>query len=154
MIQVKSISAEETYSIRHSILRPNQSLEDCKFEADLDPATFHLGAFWEGKLISIGTFSSESHPELDGQVQYRLRGMATLEEYRNYKAGSMLIKYAEESLLQRQADLWWCNARISVSDYYKKLGLSEQGDVFELPSIGPHKLMYKHLSSFLSALNE
>jgi GNAT superfamily N-acetyltransferase len=145
MIEVKQISSEETYEIRHSILRPNQSLEDCKFEADLEPTTIHLGAFWDGKLISIGTFSVDSHPDLIGEVQYRLRGMATLVEYRSHKAGSTLIKHAEELLSQREVTIWWCNARTSVSDYYKKLGLNEHGDVFDIPYIGPHKLMYKNL---------
>ncbi len=40
MIEVKPINAEDTYEIRHRILRPNQPLEACKYETDLLGARF------------------------------------------------------------------------------------------------------------------
>ncbi|MFC7391823.1 GNAT family N-acetyltransferase [Scopulibacillus cellulosilyticus] len=146
MVEVKLISAEETYEIRHKVLRPNQNIESCKFPSDNIEGSFDLGAFFENKLVSIASFYPEKNENVEGKVQYRLRGMATLDEYRNLKAGSALIKYGEKVLKERQVDAWWCNARVTASGYYKKLGLSVKGDVFDIPGIGPHKLMYKHLS--------
>ncbi|MFC0189588.1 GNAT family N-acetyltransferase [Fictibacillus aquaticus] len=145
MISVKFISPEETYSIRHKVLRPNQKLEDCKFAADHDEAAFHLGALFEGKLISIASFYHETFPEFEKERQYRLRGMATLEEFRRYNAGSLLIQTAEEYMKENDVNLWWCNARTSVSGYYEKLGMKPFGEVFDLEPIGPHIVMYKHL---------
>ena len=46
---------------------------------------------------------------------------------------------------KRNANVWWCNARISASAYYEKLGLTQLGDVFEIHPIGPHKVMYKKI---------
>ncbi|MFN2747075.1 GNAT family N-acetyltransferase [Bacillus sp. z60-18] len=146
MIEIKQIDAEETYEIRHRILRPNQPLEACMYETDLLGGTFHLGGYYRGRLISIASFHKAEHSELEGQKQYQLRGMATLEGYREQKAGSTLIRHAEELLRKKGADLLWCNARTSVSGYYKKLGFSEQGEVYDIPPIGPHILMYKKLT--------
>ena len=145
MLEVKLINAEDTYGIRHKVLRPNQDLADCKFDHDHDKDSFHVGAFLEDKLISIASFYNEINSDIEGDLQYRLRGMATLEEYRVQKAGSSLIQYGEKILKERNVNVWWCNARIAVSDYYKKLGLDEKGDVFDIHPIGPHKLMYKKL---------
>lgn len=102
MIEVKPINAEDTYEIRHRILRPNQPLEACMYETDLLGGTFHLGGYYRGKLISIASFHNAEHSELEGQKQYQLRGMATLEGYREQKAGSTLIRHAEE-LLRKKA---------------------------------------------------
>ncbi len=146
MIEVKPINAEDTYEIRHRILRPNQPLEACMYETDLLGGEFHLGGYYRGKLISIASFHKAEHSELEGEEQYQLRGMATLEGYREQKAGSTLIRHAEELLRKKGADLLWCNARTSVSGYYEKLGFSEQGEVYDIPPIGPHILMYKKLT--------
>lgn len=34
MFEVKLINPEMTYSLRHRILRPNQSIEDCMYSTD------------------------------------------------------------------------------------------------------------------------
>ncbi|MET3695815.1 acetyltransferase (GNAT) family protein [Bacillus oleivorans] len=145
MLEIREIQAEDTYGIRHQVLRPNQTIEDCKYDGDFDLDTFHVGAFLDEELVSIASFYRESSPGFPEVLQYRLRGMATLEHVRNQKAGSSILHFAERILEKREASLWWCNARVSVSDYYKKLGLHEYGEVFEIEPIGPHKLMYKKL---------
>lgn len=85
MLEVKAISAEDTYDIRHRILRPHQSIEQCKYEQDHAEGAFHLGVFYEGTLISIASFSPQNQPLLTESPAYRLRGMATLEGYREQK---------------------------------------------------------------------
>jgi hypothetical protein len=53
MIIVKNIEGSETYVLRQKILRPNQTLADCKYPSDYETDTFHLGAFINDELISI-----------------------------------------------------------------------------------------------------
>ena len=45
MVEVKPITAEDTYAIRHSVLRPHQTIEDCKYDQDSVKGAFHLGGF-------------------------------------------------------------------------------------------------------------
>lgn len=143
---IKEIDANSTYQLRHKILRPNQTIDDCKYPLDLEDETIHLGAFINDKIISIASFFFEKNENFKAQKQYRLRGMATLPSHRNQKAGSSLVKKAEEIMIKNNIDLWWCNARTTVSDYYAKLGLEILGDVFDIDPIGPHVLMYKVLT--------
>ena len=145
MLVVKQITPEDTYQIRHIVLRPNQTLDDCKYGDDFQKNAFHLGAFQHGKLISIASYYEEQNVSFDADVQYRLRGMATLHDFRNLGAGCALIEVAETILINRNADLWWCNARVSASSYYEKLGLNVFGAVITIDPIGPHKLMYKKI---------
>ncbi|CCU57565.1 GNAT family N-acetyltransferase [Bacillus subtilis] len=147
MLEVKTISAEDTYEIRHRILRPHQSIEQCKYEEDHAKGSFHLGAFFEKKLISIASFSPQNQPLITESPAYRLRGMATLEGYRDQKGGSTLIKHAEEKLAKNGVQAVWCNARSHVKGYYSKLGWEVLGEPFEIPGIGTHIIMYKKLET-------
>lgn len=146
MLCIKEIEAKDTYQIRHQILRPNQSLEQSKYAEDDNELAFHLGGFFNQQLISIASFYQENHPAVEGKYQYRLRGMATLEEYRKMKAGSSLIKQAEQLLRKKNVDVLWCNARITVTAYYQKLGFQAIGDAFDINPIGLHYLMYKQIT--------
>lgn len=143
MITIKHIDASATYLFRQTILRPNQPLEDCKYPSDYETDSFHLGAFINDELISIASFSKEIYPDLQNGIHYRLRGMATLPAFRNQRAGSSLIQRAEQILQDRNANILWCNGRITVSDYYKRLGFHEHGEIFEIEPIGLHKVLYK-----------
>ncbi len=69
--------------------------------------------------------------------------MATLPNFRNKRAGSSLIQKAEQILKERKANILWCNGRITVTDYYKRLGFQEHGEIFEIEPIGLHKVLYK-----------
>jgi predicted GNAT family N-acyltransferase len=140
---IKEITANQTYDLRHKILRPNQTLDDCQYPLDMKSDTIHLGAFLNGQLVSIASFFHEKSDSFSFQNQYRLRGMATLPEFRNQKTGSELIKKAESIMKEKKAEIWWCNARTTVSNYYLKLGLEIEGIVFDIHPIGPHVLMWK-----------
>lgn len=146
MFEVKLIDPEMTYSLRHRILRPNQSIEDCKYSTDHEEGAFHVGAFYKGKLISIGSFCMKNYHEFPQKVQYRLRAMATLEEFRRKGAGRLVVSFAENILRDRRVELLWCIGRIDAKGYYEKLGFRPHGEVFDYPPIGPHIIMYKPLN--------
>ncbi|KAA0562536.1 GNAT family N-acetyltransferase [Bacillus sp. CH30_1T] len=145
MTHIRFISATDTYAIRQQILRPTQSIEECHYVGDSDDSSFHIGVFEGEVLISIGSFYQEAQPGLNGYLPYRLRGMATLTDYRGKGIGKQLIEHSEKVLKEKGCELWWCNARISAGPYYEKLGLTQLGDVFEIEPIGPHVIMYKQI---------
>ncbi len=128
---VKRIKREMTYQIRHRVLRQNQTIEDCKFATDNVEGTFHLGAFLDDKLVSIATFCPERQQAFETDRQIRLRGMATLEQYRGQGAGSIIVAFAEAVLQKDGVEVLWCNARTSAQGYYEKLGFKTHGDVFD-----------------------
>lgn len=145
MFEIKRIELEMTYSLRHSILRPNQTVEACKSETDDEDTTFHVGAFYQGKLVSVASFCTEKHPDFLGEKQVRLRAMATLEEFRKLGAGRSVVNFAEEIIKEMDCNLLWCKGRTSVQEYYSRLGFKAHGEVFDYPPIGLHIIMYKEL---------
>ena len=145
VVEIKQIKPEETYEIRHKVLRPNESIEESKYEEDLFRTTFHLGAYLDEELISVASFYQEKNNYFEEESQYRLTGMATLQDHQGKGIGSDLLIHGENLLKKRNARLLWCNAKFPVSDYYKRFGLRERGKAFVIDSIGPHRVMYKLL---------
>ena len=39
-------------------------------------------------------------------------------------------------------ELLWGDARLEATGFYEKLGLKMKGEIYDVPDIGPHKLMY------------
>ena len=140
-MEVLRIKAIATYAIRHKMLRPSGTVEDCMFQGDHDELTFHLGAFVDKKLVSVASFYFEKHPAFSEAYQYRLRGMATLPEYQGQGYSSALLRTAFPVIKQNQCSLLWCNAREKALGFYKKVGFIATGELFSIPNIGKHMLM-------------
>lgn len=134
--------------LRMRILRPNQPREACVYPEDNFESTFHLGIIEDGKVISNGTFMQQTQPKFpQAQYPYRLRGMATDLNQQKKGLGQQIILAAEAELKKRGCDLLWFNARVSAEGFYKKLGYDAIEDIFNIDTIGPHKIMFKKFSS-------
>jgi predicted GNAT family N-acyltransferase len=143
MIEIRLIKVEETYSIRKEELRKNMDLST-QFEGDFDEETFHLGLFKGNELVSIASFTSSNYKEFEGK-QFQLRGMATKEEYQGQGLGRKLVGRALKILIDKKSNLVWCHSRITAVDFYSKMDFKIIGEVFEIPIIGKHIVMYKDL---------
>jgi len=145
-VEVKRISAQDSYPLRLKILRPGMTWDDCVYEGDQDEdLNFHLGAFVDKKLVSVCSFYFDKNDKFPDEVQYRLRGMATLEEFRGQGLSSSLLKTGFPIIKMNQATLIWCNARSSAKEFYHKVGFEAVGEEFEIEGIGPHRLMFKKI---------
>ncbi|MXV52765.1 GNAT family N-acetyltransferase [Pedobacter sp. HMF7647] len=153
---IKFISGEDTLHIRNQVLRNNLlTPQECIFSGDDEAGSFHLGYFDDEKLVCIATFHKQNiveRPELFPQVSshlnndnknvYRLRGMATLPEYRGKGIGNQLVNFAIVYLRGQKVNDLWCDARKVAYRFYKSLGFEFISEEFEIPNIGPHKVMY------------
>jgi GNAT superfamily N-acetyltransferase len=144
-MEIRFITADQTIPLRHLVLRPHQPVNVCQYPADQDPQTFHLGFFLSGTLVSIATFQHEVLKELQANVQFRLRGMATLPEWRGYGFGAQLVQKGLDVLNGKGAELLWCNARQVAFGFYEKMGFDYLGPLFTIDPIGPHKVMYRKI---------
>ena len=145
MFDIRIINPEETYPLRYKILRPNHPFADCKYTTDHEKGAFHLGGFYKSELISIASFCLENNPDFSNKIQYRLRAMATLEEFRHLGAGRQVVNFAERKIKDIGVEFLWCKGRTTVQEYYEKLGFKRHGETFDYPPIGPHIIMYKRL---------
>jgi len=144
-MRIKFIKAADTWSLRHRVLRPHQTMEDCDYPNDRNPDSFHLGVFIGEHLIGIGSFYGEKHPDLKGWKQYRLRGMATHPDFRGQGAGSRLLRFAFEHLRAQRCDLLWCYARSVAKDFYAGLEFTTHGEPFDMEGIGEHYVMQRRI---------
>ena len=145
-MNVKQINANDTHEIRHRMLREGFSIDECVFKDDESEQTFHLGAFEEGKLVSVASFYFDKNTTFDEPNQYRLRGMATLPEYQHKGLSSELLKMAFPIIKQNFCSLLWCNARSNAVGFYQKVGFEKVGEEFKIPTVGAHYLMFKNLN--------
>ena len=143
MIQIKEIKVEDTYAIRKTVLRKNMTLSH-KMPGDQDSDSLHLGVFDRNKLVCTGSFMKNKRKELSGN-QYQLRGMATAENCQGKGYGRLLLKEVDVFFKTKGIDVIWCNARVSAMEFYKKSGYEVIGDLFDVPQVGPHFVMFKRI---------
>lgn len=152
-LEIRQLSAAEVRQMRHTVLRPHQPPEKLVYPKDDDPMTFHLGGYIDGQQVGIASFLYDDHPELaDPGLQYRIRGMATLPEFRGQGIGEKLVENGLSVVKQKLAETpesktqrVWCNARVVAFGFYEKCGFELMGDFFDIPGIGPHKVMWREV---------
>lgn len=146
MITVRPIDVRAARQLRHRLLRPHQEPWQIVFVGDDAPETAHLGAFEEETLVAIATVMRESPPwdEPDDRA-WRLRGMATVPEVRGQGYGGALLERCLAHATDHGGDLAWCTARVPAAGFYRRYGFELVGDVFEIPTIGPHVFMRRGL---------
>ncbi len=141
----KRISADETRSIRHKVLRPNQLVSACVYLGDDEPLTGHYGVYDGETLIGIASVFEEvvAHaPELKG---WRIRGMAVLPELQRQGYGTRLLEACVHHAQDASGEIVWCNARTTAARFYGRHGFTIYGASFDLPGIGPHYMMIKSI---------
>ena len=142
-MDIKVVAAKDIRPLRNLVLRPNLPIETTYYDLDNDIETFHLASIIDNTIISIGTFYPENDIELQTKNGYRLRGMATHPDHRRKSAATKLMKESFVLLKEKKCDVLWCNARLVAVEFYKSLGFKITGEIFDIPSIGPHYKMYK-----------
>ncbi len=146
-METRIISSALTYDIRKKVLWPHITNGNYSINVDDDEDTFHLGTFLNEKLISIGTFIKNNNPKFNYKLQYRLRAMATDENYRKIGAGKNLFLKGIEILKNYKVELLWCDARMIAIPFYKSMNMKILPETYEIPNIGAHKTMYIYLRS-------
>ena len=71
--------------------------------------------------------------------------MATSPAVRGKQVGRQIIEASIKKLKHMGIELIWCDARLEATGFYEKLGFKIKGDIYHVPEIGPHKLMYLNL---------
>ncbi|WP_017259379.1 GNAT family N-acetyltransferase [Pedobacter arcticus] len=121
MNDIEQITQELTWKLRQKELYPDLSIDVIKLPED-DLGT-HLGLFYENKLATVvSLFQKEDH--------LQFRKLATDSKYQRLGLGSKMINYVIDYAREKQLQKVWCNARLSATGFYKKLGFTEIGEVF------------------------
>ena len=138
--------------LRYRVLREplGMSREQAVFARDDDPDTIHLLAVAvadtnvntnvdveveaAAKLSVIGTATIITH----GPHDVQLRGMATDSTWTGRGVGKAVLEAAHKVAGNRSL---WCDARMSAHEFYARLGWVAEGEIFDIPQVGPHTVM-------------
>jgi predicted GNAT family N-acyltransferase len=149
--EVRRISPQETVSLRREVLRPDRPLEESVFPGDDNSTTEHWGAFVNTELVGVASIYPEPMPAEVARTAsgstWRLRGMAVAEQHRNEGIGKVLLDACIASIKNQGGTLLWCNARSTAIDFYLREGFALCSEDFEIPDIGPHRVMARELTS-------
>ncbi len=144
-MRIKRVGAEQIRELRHKTLRQGKPFSTTSYLRDNEKETFHLACFVKNEIVSCATFYPEKLEKTKARKAFRLRGMATKENYRKRGCGKEIMKKAFTEIREKGGDLIWCNARLVAVGFYKKLGMQTTGEMFDISDIGPHYLMYRSI---------
>ena len=144
--EFKQVLHKETWPLRAAVLWPEKSAgPGCELPSDTADGTVHFGVFQGAELISIASFSRQSHDALPDEVSYRLRAMATTKTSRNSGAGRLVIDGAIRALQRMGVEGVWADARHVALGFYARLGWDVVGPTYEVPLRGPHRLVWRRI---------
>lgn len=139
-VVLREAPLDDILALRHAVLRPGRPSASAVFDGDDEPTTHHYGAFDGGGAVACLSFMRRDR---DGEA-HQLRGMATAVAVRGAGVGRALLAFAEDALVAATgiAGLW-CNARVESVGFYERVGWVVVSDVFEVPDVGPHRVMVR-----------
>lgn len=121
MLAIQSITAEQTYPLRHSVLWPDKPLDYVK--VDDDAAGHHFGAFDNEELIAVISLF------VNGQ-ESRFRKFAAHPDHQRKGVGTLLLNHVIAEARRLGATVLWCDARLDAADFYRRFGMTAVSDVF------------------------
>ncbi|HLS29555.1 MAG TPA: GNAT family N-acetyltransferase [Flavobacteriaceae bacterium] len=144
-MKIKQVAVETILPLRRDILRQGFTLDQSRFEGDLNPDSFHLALFDQDEILAIASYVFDLSDFSPVEKQYRLRGMAVAANQQNKGFGKAIFQEGERLLREKQIPYLWFNARTPAVDFYKKQNCRVLGEEFNIPTAGPHYYMYKNL---------
>ena len=150
-VTVEFVASWTTWPLRQEVLRPARPVRDCIYPGEDDPRAAHAAAVSRESspgrdftVLAVGVVMPEAPPWDPGVDDgWRLRGMATRPSERGHGLGGRVLDLLVGHVGAGGGGLLWCNARSPALHLYERAGFVARGDVFELPEIGPHQVMWR-----------
>ena len=144
-VNYKSIRSSQAVPLRMSVMRPDEPKEKSIYPLDESENALHLGAVKNGELVGIASIFKEDATRKDLSNAWRLRGVATIEAVRGEGHGKQLLEMIFDFIAHQGGGDLWCNARLDVSDFYKKQGLQIEGEPYDVEGHGQRVFMWRKI---------
>lgn len=149
---LRSISASQTWELRHTLLRPTEPMGATDYPGDASASTLHVGAFAGGALVGIASVYPQPPPGEHDGTAWRLRGMATIPAVRGRGHGSAMLLACVAHVARQGGTRLWCNARTPAVGFYLRHDFARRGEEFDIAPIGPHVVMERRVTGADAAL--
>ena len=145
MICIKEIPFQDTFSVRHIVLREGKPIESCFFEGDDFESTKHFGLYVNKKITGVVSVYLNKNTTFNSSKQFQIRGMAVLDDFQKKGIGEKLVQTVINFAKEKEVKVIWFNARKNAVPFYEKLDFHIHGTAFEIEGIGTHYVMYQLL---------
>ncbi|HUY60153.1 MAG TPA: GNAT family N-acetyltransferase [Solirubrobacteraceae bacterium] len=148
---VQRIPVERTLALRQAVLRPYLGDERFILDDDRLSTTVAFGAVTpDDQVISVARLTPEQPPfDAGHRPSWRLRGMATSPDARNFGVGAELFQAMIGHLATSGGGILWCNARLAARRFYERGGMEAWGEPWDDLDIGPHVVMWREVPGAL-----
>lgn len=113
-IQIEQIRHDLTWRIRHEAMYPDQSFDVIKLNNDVNG--IHFGLFSKDQLTTVISLFEEN------EEIWQFRKFATLPNAQGKGYGTLMLNHIIQFVKDQKGSKLWCNARRSVSPFYKAFG--------------------------------
>lgn len=112
-IEIKQITADQTWHLRHRVMYPNEPFESIKLPDDFEGV--HFGLFKNNHLVTVVSLFIRNE-----EMQFRKLATEITEQENGY--GTKLIFYILDYGMKIHVTRIWCNARVNKAYFYEKFG--------------------------------
>ncbi|GAB3995332.1 GNAT family N-acetyltransferase [Spirosoma daeguense] len=135
MIDIRTITPEQTYPLRHSVLWPDKPFDYVKVENDSEG--HHFGAFKNDELVAVISLfveqeknSNRTQPLRDNVGWARFRKFAARPDLQRQGIGTKLLNHVIAEARRLGATTLWCDARLDAADFYRRFKMEAISEVF------------------------
>lgn len=119
---VEQIFPALTWRIRQLAMYPEKEITDMELPEDWDG--MHFGLYYQYELTGVVSLF------VDGTTA-QFRKMAVLPANQGKGFGLQLIKYLVDYCRSQGIKNLWCNARVSATGFYQKIGFETIGEPYQ-----------------------
>ena len=131
IVSIRSITPEQTYPLRHSVLWPDKPLDYVKVDNDADG--YHFGAFRDDDLIAVISLFVDTKTDNTDEAnpsRARFRKFAARPDCQRQGVGTLLLNHVIDESRRLGATTLWCDARLDAADFYRRFGMESVSEVF------------------------
>jgi len=146
--EIRLINETEAFALREIALAPAKARIPPAYPTA--PDQFHVGAFFEGIIVSAASFIIEDPDVEDSFIaapyrSWRVRAMATLPSFRRRGCASLVLNHGIDEIRNRRGVVIWCNGRVTAAPFYEHHGFRQIGNIRHLPNLPNHYRFVREL---------
>ncbi len=121
-MDVRSVTLPEVWLLRHEVMYPDYPADVVQLKDD--EQGIHLGIYKAGELVSVVSVFQQNR-------EMQFRKLATRKDWQGKGLATALLNYVDELALQKKVKRLWCNARLSATRMYEKMGMRATGQSWQ-----------------------
>ena len=121
-MDIRPVPLPEVWLLRHEVMYPDYPADVVKLKDD--ERGIHLGIYKDGELASVVSVFQQNE-------EMQFRKLATRKAWQGKGLATALLHYIDELARQKRVQRLWCNARLTATRLYEKMGMRATGQSWQ-----------------------